>query len=89
MADEQKPKAPKKTKAPKAQEPKETQDDLLTSAAKAIGTAAGKVASLAGAVVAEPKKSMKPAKLKKKNNPHVPRKLKKAQKKAALAKTRA
>jgi hypothetical protein len=81
MADEKKPKASKKSKTP---EPK---DDALTSAAKAIGAAAGKIAAVAG--VAEPapapKKSMKPAKLVKKNNPHLPRKLKKAQKKAAAA----
>lgn len=105
MADEQKPEASKKSKTPEAKdkpaaEPKpkaskkakapEPEEDLLTSAAKAIGTAAGKVATLAG--VAEPapapKKSMKPAKLQKKNNPHLPRKLKKAQKKAAAAKAR-
>jgi hypothetical protein len=88
MADEQKPKASKKSKSPEAK------DDILTSTAKAIGSAAGKIATLAG--VAEPapaaptpkKKSVKPAKLLKKNNPHVPRKLKKAQKKAAAAKSK-
>jgi hypothetical protein len=86
MADEQKPKAPKKAKKTEAT------DDILTSAAKAIGTAAGKIATLAG--VAEPaperlnRKSTKPAKLQKKNNPHLPRKLKKAQKKAAAAQAR-
>jgi hypothetical protein len=85
MADEQKPKASKKSKSPEAK------DDLLTTTAKAIGSAAGKIATLAG--VAEPapapKKSMKPAKLQKKNNPHLPRKLKKAQKKAAAAHSKA
>jgi hypothetical protein len=66
----------KKEKAP---------DDLLTSTAKAIGTAAGKIASVAGAehTPAEHKHSVKIPKLQKKNNPHLPRRLKKAQKKAA------
>lgn len=86
MADEQKPKATKKAKKPEAAEAK---DDILTSAAKAIGSAAGKIASLAGVTEAAPpplnRKSTKPAKLQKKNNPHVPRKVKKAQKKAAAA----
>ena len=67
-----------------AKKPKE--EDVLTSTAKVIGKAAGKVASLAG--VAEPtpapvhKQSTKIPKLQKKNNPHLPRKMKKAQKKA-------
>jgi hypothetical protein len=63
----------------------DVKDDILTTAAKAIGEAAGKIATLAG--VAEPaheqRKSSKPAKLKKKNNVHLPRLVKKAQKKAA------
>jgi hypothetical protein len=89
MADEQKPKEGKKSKKPEAQ------DDALTTAAKAIGTVAGKIAAVAGvaepAPAREPKKSLKPPKLKlqKKNNPHLPRKLKKAQKKAADAKAKA
>ena len=88
MADEQKPKVSKKSKKP------EEKDDVLTGAAKAVGRAAGKIASLAG--VAEPapapqqhRVSMKPAKLQKKNNPHLPRKMKKAQKKAAAAQAKA
>jgi hypothetical protein len=57
-------------------------DDILTTTAKAIGSAAGKIASLAG--VAEPARhSRKLAKLQKKNKPHLPRRMKKAQKKAA------
>jgi len=67
-----------KSKSPAAKE------DVLTSTAKAIGTAAGKIAALTG--VAEPapvRHSHKPAKLQKKNNPHLPRRMKKAQKKAA------
>jgi hypothetical protein len=91
MADEQKPKKEgKKSKKPEAQ------DDALTATAKAIGSAAGKIATLAGvaepAPAREPKKSLKPPKkpkLQKKNNPHLPRKLKKAQKKAADAKAKA
>ncbi len=64
-------------------------DDILTDAAKAIGSAAGKIAVLAGAAEPAPmvrQKSSKPAKLQKKNNPHLPRLVKKAQKKAAAAK---
>jgi hypothetical protein len=63
----------------------DAKEDILTSTAKAIGSAAGKIAAIAG--VAEPtpvhKKSTKPAKLQKKNNVHLPRLVKKAQKKAA------
>ncbi len=70
MADEQKPKASKKSKSP------EVKDD---SKSKAAG----------GEPPRENKKSMKPAKLQKKNNPHLPRKLKKAQKKAAAAQSKA
>ena len=90
MADEQKPKASKKSKKP------EEKDEVLTGAARAGGSAAGKNASPAG--VAEPapapapqqhRVSMKPAKLQKKNNPHLPRKMKKAQKKAAAAQAKA
>jgi len=59
-------------------------DNLLTSTAKAIGTTAGKIASLAG--VAEPpahRHSGKRAKLAKKNKHRLPRRVKKARKKAA------
>jgi hypothetical protein len=66
---------PKKQKAP----PETTDDTLLVSAAKAIGTAAGKIASLAGAA---PAKSTKKGKLPKKNKRRVPRLQKKAQRKA-------
>ena len=68
------------------------QDDPVTSTAKAIGKAAGKIASIAGAEIApvEHKHSVKIPKLQKKNNPHLPRRMKKAQKKAAaLAQARA
>jgi hypothetical protein len=68
---------PKKQKAPP-----ETDDTLLVSAAKAIGTAAGKIASLAGAA---PTKSTKKGKLPKKNKRRVPRLQKKAQRKAAAS----
>jgi hypothetical protein len=85
MADEQKPKA-KKTKNPEAK------SDAPASPEKGSGKAAGKATSPAAAAEATPpaapRKSMKPAKLQKKNNSHLPRKLKKAQKKAAAAQTR-
>jgi hypothetical protein len=91
MSDEQKPKTPKKaSKTKEAAAPEE--EGVLTTAAKAIGTAAGKIATIAGVEATPPParpKAVKPAKLQKKNNPHVPRKLKKAQKKAELAKSRA
>ena len=67
----------KKEKAP---------DDLLASTAKATGKAAGKVAAIAGGEptpAPEHKHSVKIPKLQKKNKPHLPRRLKKAQKKAA------
>ena len=67
--------------------PDKPHSDRLTSAAKAIGTAAGKVATLAGAAPDAPahQQRTKVPKLQKKNNPHLPRKMKKAQKKAAQA----
>ena len=86
MADQPKTKSTKKASGSE-------KDGVLKATAKAIGKAAGKIASLAGAEaeVAPPvqprTKSVKPAKLAKKNNPHLPRKLKKAQKKAAEAKS--
>jgi hypothetical protein len=60
----------------------DAKDDILTAAAKAIGSAAGKIAALAGAEP-EHRHTDKPRKLQKKNKPHLPRLLKKAQKKAA------
>lgn len=65
---------PKKQKAPP-----EADDTLLVSAAKAVGTAAGEIASLAGTA---PAKSAKKGKLPKKNKRRVPRLQKKAQRKA-------
>jgi hypothetical protein len=65
--------------AKKQKAPPETDETLLVSAAKAIGTAAGKIASLAGAA---PAKSTKKGKLPKKNKRRVPRLQKKAQRKA-------
>ena len=50
---------------------------MLVNVAKAIGTAAGKVASIAGV------KAVKKGKLPKKNKVRMPRRQKKAQKKAA------
>ncbi len=61
---------------------KENDDTILVTAAKAIGSAAGKVASLAGATPTPPSKP-KRAKLQPKNKHRLPRKVKKAQKKAA------
>lgn len=57
-------------------------DSVVVSAAKAIGTAAGKIASLAGAAPAKPAKA-KVEKLAPKNKSRLPRKQKKAQQKAA------
>jgi hypothetical protein len=68
---------PKKQKAPP-----EADDTLLVSAAKAIGTAAGKIASLTGAASEHPAKSTKKGKLPKKNKRRLPRLQKKAQRKA-------
>lgn len=61
-------------------------DNLLTSTAKAIGTTAGKIASLTGVAGEVPapaqKHSAKKAHLAKKNKHRLPRRMKKAQKKA-------
>jgi hypothetical protein len=94
MADEQKPKAPKKEKPAKTKEAAApAEEGILTAAAKAIGTAAGKIATATGVADAPPKpntpKKVRIPKLQKKNNPHLPRKVKKAQKKAELAKSKA
>ena len=74
---------PKKPTAP----PK-TEDTILVSAAKAIGSAAGKIASLAGASPEAPpaKKSTKVGKLPKKEGHRLPRRQKKAQRKAPASK---
>lgn len=56
------------------------EDTMLVSAAKAIGSAAGKVAHLAGVEPAPPKHKV--GKLQPKNKKRLPRKAKKAQKKA-------
>jgi hypothetical protein len=65
--------------------PQEPEENALVSAAKAIGTAAGKVASLAGvAPHAEPTpKGKKVGKLLKKDGKRLPRRQKKAAQKAA------
>jgi hypothetical protein len=58
----------------------ETDDNVLVSAAKAIGSAAGKIASLAGATpeARPPAKSTKVGKLPKKQGHRLPRRQKKA-----------
>ena len=61
---------------------KENDDSVLVTAAKAIGSTAGKVASMVGATATPPAKP-KRAKLQPKNKHRLPRKVKKAQKKAA------
>jgi len=68
---------PKKTAAT----PETSDESILVTAAKAIGTAAGKVARLAGA--GEPATSKKIPKLVKKSKAKLPRKEKKAAKKRA------
>ena len=70
--------------ARKKQEEAPKEESLAVTAAKAIGKAAGKIASLAGAsgpVLKAPAK--KRGKLTPKNKKRLPRKVKKAQKKAA------
>ncbi len=65
---------------------RKTKDSDLVKTGKAIDTTAGKVLSQAGAEpdrTPSPAKSLKKGKLLKKDNPHLPRRLKKAQKKAA------
>jgi hypothetical protein len=76
---------PKKTAATPEANPGTGEESILVSAAKAIGTAAGKVARLAGAAPeAGAAKSKKIAKLVKKTKSKLPRKEKKAaQKKSA------
>jgi len=81
MAEEQKPRGRKTLIEP------EIQGSILAATAKAIGTATGKLASLAG--VAEPApapsqtKSTKQPKLQKKNKSRLPRRQKKARQKVA------
>jgi hypothetical protein len=71
---------------PKKKEPTETPDEsILVTAAKAIGTAAGKVAKLAG-VEPEPREpavSQKVPKLSKKDKHKLPRREKKAAQKSS------
>jgi hypothetical protein len=61
---------------------KDTEDSAVVSAAKAIGSAAGKIASMVGAGPDTPPKP-KVGKLAKKNKSRLPRREKKAAKKAA------
>ena len=75
MTDEKKPKEKKKPVEP------ETEESILATAAKAIGTAAGKIAALAGVAPSPPK--VKKPKLQKKNKSRLPRRQKKARQKAA------
>ena len=64
-----------------------TEDSVAVKAAKVIGKAAGKIASLAGAAAPEPgppsAAKSKKGKLPKKNKSRLPRRQKKAQQKAA------
>ena len=78
MADEAKPKKTKRVAEP------DSEDAVLTATAKVIGKAAGKIASIAGAHAEAPPKpaSSGTPKLQKKNKAHLPRREKKAQKKA-------
>jgi hypothetical protein len=64
------------------------QESALIGAAEAVGSAIGKIAHAAGVTAdkpATPPKRAKVAKLASKNKPHLPRKLKKAQKKVSQA----
>jgi len=63
-----------------------TEESILVSTAKAIGTAAGRIAKLAGASAnetTEPAKSQKVPKLPKKDKSRLPRKEKKALQKSS------
>jgi hypothetical protein len=62
-------------------------ESILVAAAKTIGKAAGTVASLTGIEkpAPPPKKTSRKPKLAKKEKAHLPRKVKKAQKKARAA----
>jgi hypothetical protein len=68
----------KTTKTPKAPEKAETEVSPLVNAAKAVGSAAGKVAALVGATGDAKPRAPKPAKLQKKNRHRLPRRQKKA-----------
>ena len=71
---------------------KKKDDSALIGAAEAVGSALGKVAHMAGVTAdkpATPPKHPKVAKLASKNKPHLPRKVKKAQKKTSQAASRA
>jgi hypothetical protein len=65
----------------KETEQEKTDDSLIVSAAKAIGSTAGKIASLAGGAAPAPKIK----KLASKGKSRLPRRQKKAQKKLAAA----
>ncbi len=66
--------------------PETNDESMLVTAAKAIGTAAGKVARLAGAGMEQPAASKKIPKLVKKTKSKLPRKEKKAAKAAKAVK---
>ncbi len=64
---------------PKKKDPPSTTDNILITAAKSVGTAAGKMASVLGVTPeTPPAKSAKVPKLKKKNKSRLPRRQKKA-----------
>ena len=67
---------------------KGAEEGIVVTAAKAIGTAAGKIAAVTGAALEhlQPAKSTKVGKLQKKNKPRLPRRQKKAKQKAAARK---
>ncbi len=67
--------------------PETSDESILVTAAKAIGTAAGKVARLAGAGAEQPVASRKIPKLVKKDKAKLPRKEKKAAKAKAAKKS--
>lgn len=69
-------------KKEKEQEPGKTEESLIVSAAKVIGSTAGKIASMAGATAPAPKIK----KLVAKGKSRLPRRQKKLQKKLAAAK---
>jgi len=70
--------------ARKKQTEEHEQENVVVTAAKAVGDAAGKIAALAGATPERPQTpSAKKGKLQKKNGSRLPRRQKKAQQKLA------
>ena len=85
---EKKKRPAKKDAGADAAPAKGAEEGIVVTAAKAIGTAAGKIAAVTGAALEhlQPAKSTKVGKLQKKNKARLPRRQKKAKQKAAARK---